>query len=591
MTIRKVAVLLPPLPNEAETLVPVELELRRGVMDEPRAPLATARIQVRVREPNQSRKRTFVSDIDGSVQYYAVQPARPAEGKNADSLFLTLHGASVEAIGQADAYGGNPRGPIVAPTNRRPYGFDWEDWGRLDALEVLDLARKELQTDPARTYLIGHSMGGHGVWHLGVTYPDRFAAIAPSAGWISFYTYAGGRRMEDPTPVEAMLVRAAANSDTPLLARNYLNHGVYVLHGEADDNVPVDQARTMRKLLADFHSDFVYYERPGAGHWWGNACVDWPPLFEFLAQHTIPTAAEVRRVEFVTVNPGVSAWCRWAGIEAQHKPLVPSRIQLTQDAAKRRIAGTTENVARLALSVGHLKPGEPIHVELDGQTVENIPWPAEKATLWLEKTDGKWSSARPPLAALKGPHRNGPFKEAFRNRMVFVYGTRGTAEENAWSYAKARYDAETFWYRGNGAVDVVADTGFDDKRDADRNVILYGHADSNAAWAVLLDKSPVQVQRGAVVIGDKKLEGEDLACLFVRPRPGSDRALVGVVSGSGAGGLRLTDRLAYFLSGSGFPDCLVLGPEMLTKGSEGVRAAGFFGNDWGVATGDFAWTR
>ena len=22
---------------------------------------------------------------------------------------------------------------VVAPTNRRPFGFDWQDWGRLDA--------------------------------------------------------------------------------------------------------------------------------------------------------------------------------------------------------------------------------------------------------------------------------------------------------------------------------------------------------------------------------------------------------------------------------------------------------------------------
>ena len=41
-------------------------------------------------------------------------------------------------------------------------------------------------------------------------------------------------------------------------------------------------------------------------------------------------------------------------------------------------------------------------------------------------------------------------------------------------------------------------------------------------------------------------------------------------------GLRLTERLGYFVSGSGFPDCLLLGSEMLSVGVEGVRAAGFF---------------
>ena len=94
---------------------------------------------------------------------------------------LSLHGASVKALNQVNAYGQKDWCHIVAPTNRRPYGFDWEDWGRMDALEVLDLAREQLGTDPQRTYLTGHSMGGHGAWHLGVTYPDRFAAVGPSA--------------------------------------------------------------------------------------------------------------------------------------------------------------------------------------------------------------------------------------------------------------------------------------------------------------------------------------------------------------------------------------------------------------------------
>ena len=58
--------------------------------------------------------------------------------------------------------------------------------------------------------------------------------------------------------------------------------GVYVLHGDADDNVPVSQARQMREVLGTFHPDFSYHEQPGAGHWWGSACVDWPPLFAFL---------------------------------------------------------------------------------------------------------------------------------------------------------------------------------------------------------------------------------------------------------------------------------------------------------------------
>jgi len=173
--------------------------------------------------------------------------------------------------------------------------------------------------------------------------------------------------------------------------------------------------------------------------------------------------------------------------------------------------------------------------------------------------------------------------------MMFVYGTKGTPEENAWAFNKARFDAESFWYRGNGSVEILPDAAFNPGAAPDRGVILYGNADSNGAWPALLADSPVQVRRGEIKLGSRSSTGEDQACLFLRPRPGSAVACVGVVSGSGMIGMRLTDRLPYFLSGVEYPDVTVIGPEMLKQGSKGVRAAGFFGLDWSVEKGEFAW--
>src|SRR5262249_52120809 len=138
-----------------------------------------------------------------------------------------------------------------------------------------------------------------------------------------------------------------------------------------------------------------------------------------------------------------------------------STVALRCEIGLRRFRGTTENVARLALDVGHLRPGEPLSADLDGQKLEKIAWPEKEARIWLQRQDGKWAVTPRPAPALKGPHRCGPFRDVFRNRMLFVYGTKGTVEENAWALAKARCDAETFWYRGNGSIDVIADTAFD----------------------------------------------------------------------------------------------------------------------------------
>lgn len=552
---------------------------------EPRA-VSRLDLELRVVDATTLRRETFVSSIDGSVQYFAIQPASPAPSER-PGLILALHGASVEASGHAAAYRRKSWAHLVAPTNRRSYGFDWEDWGRLDAIEVLELAQRRLQTDPLRQWVTGHSMGGHGAWQLAVHYPDRFAAVAPSAGWIAFPS--GGAELDPANPIGAILARAALPSQTLRLRENLARQGVYVLHGDVDDNVAVSNARTMRTELSQFHPDFVYHEQRGAGHWWGNECVDWPALIEFLRARTLPPVAERSPLIFVTASPSVSAECDWALVDAQLAPFELSRIELARDVAARKISGSTTNVARLALdaSAAGFPPDQPLRVEIDGSTLADLPWPSG-GRLWLERDEKGWHPSTPPSPLQKSHLRGGPFKESFRNRVAFVYGTRGTPEENAIQRAKARFDAETFWYRGNGSVDVFADTAFDPGAHPDRNVILYGNAETNSVWNQLLRESPVQVRRGTVSVGGRIFNGSDLCALFVRPRPDSATASVGAVAGSGPGGLRLCDRMPYFVSGVSYPDVFVVGSDMLERGVEGVRAVGFFGNDWSIERGAFA---
>jgi len=549
-------------------------------------------VELKAVAPAAHHSRTFRSPVDGSVQYFGVAPMIREAGGTAGAkpaLILTLHGASVEGIGQARAYKPKDWAWIVAATNRRPYGFDWEDWGRLDALEVLDEASRLYGADPARTYLTGHSMGGHGTWQVGATVPGPWAAIAPSAGWYSFTSYGGGSAYKDPSPVERMLLRANNPSDTTALARNTLNFGVYILHGDLDDNVPVAQARTMRELLGKFHPDFAYYERPGAGHWWGNECVDWPPLMQFLKERVRLPDADVRRIEFVTANPGISSRLRWVEIAAQQRPLEFSSITIERDESGKTFKGTTENVERLAIDVLPAAAKETIIVELDGSKVESLGVP-ETGRIYLERGDKGWAVAAGPAGpGLKGPHRAGGFKDAFRHGFIFVYGTRGDAAEDRRTLGKAKFDAETFWVRGNAGIEILPDSAFDPARYKDRSVILYGNADTNAAWAKLLPGSPVEVRNGRARIGEKSYAGADYAAYFVRPRPGSDVASVGVVAWTGQAGWTAASPGQYFVSGAGYPDLLLLSAEALRSGSQGIRAVGWFGNDWSLERGDVVW--
>jgi dienelactone hydrolase len=599
----KLAVPLRLEPRAAEG--PVRLEIRaRARAGRRRIETPPLAVELKAVPRSAHHSRTFVSEIDRSVQYYAVAPRVESEAAAATAaaaaaataaqtkpaLILTLHGAGVEAIGQARAYAPKDWAYIVAATNRRPYGFDWEDWGRLDALEVLGEASRRFGTDPARTYLTGHSMGGHGTWQVGVSVPDLWAAIAPSAGWHSFSGYGGGIVYKDPTPVEKMLARANNPSETPSLARNLLHYGVYILHGEKDDNVPVTQGRFMRELLGTFHPDFAYYERPGAGHWWGNECVDWPPLFRFLRERARPADAEARRVEFVTANPGISSRSRWVEVLAQAHPLEYSRVVIERDEAGTAFKGTTENVLRLALDIPAVAAGGKVTLELDGSKVEVAPG-AGAPVIYLERGPDGWRASGPPDLRLKNPRRPGGFKDAFRHGFLLVYGTRGDAAEDAMAFNKARFDAEMFWVRGNGSVEVLPDAAFDPARFKDRSVILYGSADTNTAWPKLLAGCPVDVRRGKARIGERTYAGADIAAYFVRPRAGSDVASVGVVAWTGRAGWVAASPGQYFISGAGFPDLMLFSAETLRSGTERVRALGWFGDDWSLDKGDFVWNQ
>jgi pimeloyl-ACP methyl ester carboxylesterase len=600
LSVRKVAFQIPAANDEGGDHVHFQLRLVRAGeghhaidgQQQPRAAesLAESSFALRIVGSDDIHIRTFRSTIDGSVQPYAVRPASDRSPPDPPGIIVALHDAAVSCEDHAARFAAKPWAHVVVPQGRRPYGFDWEAWGRIDVLESLRDARNHYPNDPRRTYLTGHSMGGHGAWHLGVTYPDQFAAIGPSSGWASFWSYGGGMPQYDkPTDIESLLVRGYSASDTLRLLENLSHTGVYLLHGSNDESVPIEQARFMRERLADFHRNFAYFEQPGAGHWWGDECCDWPRMMEFFRHLSLPEPAAQSLVDFITADPGVSSRCHWVSIEAQQEQRSPSRVTIRQNPQQRTFVGETANVTRLTIDVDHLPPNQPIDVKLDGQSIHWIPWPHDSHKLWFARQDEQWAAVDPVSPQLKGPNRYGTFNAVFNNHALLVYGTGGTEEENDWAQAKARYDAETFYYRGGGTLEVLPDARFDLNRDTDRNVVLYGNADTNRAWPMLLATSPVEVKRGEARVGERVESGHDLAVVMARPRPGSDTAMVGVVGGSGAIGMRLTNRLRWFVSGIVYPDLMILGPNVLSEATAGVRAWGYFGADWQIDSGDIAW--
>lgn len=538
------------------------------------------KIQLTALSIAEHHSRTFISKIDGSVQYYAVAPQAGGH-KPGSALFLSVHGAEVEAIGQARAYKPKDWGTLVAPTNRRPRGFNWEDWGRLDALEVLDIAHKQFDPDPQKIYLTGHSMGGHGSWYLGATYPGKWAGVAPCAGYPTLMGYgsADGKIPESSqNPAEQMLLRASNPSNVIALAPNYKASGIYILHGDADRTVSVEYAREMRKVLSTFHNDFSYYEYPNGGHWYGDHSVDWPALFDFFKWHSIPKAREVDSLNFTTANPAISSTYHWIGIEQQSAPLMYSNISAKRNSTAKTIAIKTDNVRILKLLPDAFPKDQSFKLSIDGQEVCNNCKVGEMPLFFSKNTT--WEATPEPGPQQRNAQRNGTFKEAFNHRMVFVYGTGGTQEENEWAHQKAVFDAETWYYRGNGAVDLIADKDFNPASYPDRGIILFGNASTNKAWPQLLANCPLQVNRGSIKLGEETHTGSDLGVYFTYPRPDSKTASVSVVAGTGLVGMKAAWANQYFAAGSGFPDYLIFTADLPKDGAKAIKATGFFDQNW-----------
>ena len=209
--------------------------------------------------------------------------------------------------------------------------------------------------------------------------------------------------------------------------------------------------------------------------------------------------------------------------------------------------------------------------------------------LSIVKNEETWKSAEKPDCTQKGPHRNGGFKDAFRNNMVLVYATKGSQEENEWWYHRALFDAEKFYYRGNGNMEVVKDSEFSIEKYPDQNIIIYGNRTNNVAWKSLLNSCSLQVENGKLTLGEKSFNGDEFGAYFIYPRQDSKVASIGIVTATGTKGMKASYANHYLVNGTTFPDVTIFDSSVVNNGISGVLCTGFFGNNWSVEKGDFQW--
>ena len=124
----------------------------------------------------------------GSYEYFVLLPVgyEPV-GEEGLPLILFLHGSGggSDSRDLVSSYGVPKRAsdqrdfPFIVVAPQTDQTLNWS----VDRLNnLLDEIESLYRIDEDRIYVTGLSMGGNGTWLLAMSYPNRFAAIAPVAG-------------------------------------------------------------------------------------------------------------------------------------------------------------------------------------------------------------------------------------------------------------------------------------------------------------------------------------------------------------------------------------------------------------------------
>ena len=128
-------------------------------------------------------------DSNDSPQFCRINLPREYDGKRRFPMVVDLHGRNTQKSTYAEwwqarkRYGKTaPVQPVIelAPHGRGNSGY--RGIGERDVLHAIRAAQETFLVDPNRIYLMGHSMGGGGTWHVGTRHPHLFAALGPIYG-------------------------------------------------------------------------------------------------------------------------------------------------------------------------------------------------------------------------------------------------------------------------------------------------------------------------------------------------------------------------------------------------------------------------
>jgi predicted peptidase len=174
------------------------------------------------------------------------------------------------------------RFPAIVVFPHVPQGANWQAEGAQVALAALDKTLNEFTTDTSRVYVTGLSMGGNGSWYLAYHHPNRFAAVVVVCGFVE------ARQSKDGALEYARVGPESSDNLFSSVAEKVRTLPIWIVHGETDPAVSVEESRGMADALRRLDGNVQYTEFPGVGHNSWDPAYDRADLFEWMFKQRRP---------------------------------------------------------------------------------------------------------------------------------------------------------------------------------------------------------------------------------------------------------------------------------------------------------------
>ena len=458
--------------------------------------------------------------------------------------------------------------------------------GETDVFEALASVQQRYRIDPRRIVLRGFSMGGAGAWHLGLHYPDRWAAVEAGAGFTDTHRYTKTEPFppyqEAPLHVYDAVDYALNASDVP-----FVGYG-----GEVDAQLQATLNVRQRLVDEGFHFNpdglnwigqdlgVIFLVGPQTGH-------KFHPDSKKQSDAFIEAAlAKGRRspehIRFVTWTTRYNE-CFGLKIEALEEHYRLAELDARRAADGSRLEISTKNVARLAL--GPL--ARAARLSVDGSEIPAVGGEGRAAAdLVLEKTPQGWTVAQPAGDESQAPLRKthglqGPIDDALAESFLCVRGTGRPYHPQTQAYAEAalaglEHDFAK-WMRGD--VRVKEDVRVTAADIARCNLILFGDPASNKLLGRIAAKLPIRWTREAITVGSESYPAEKHVLAMIYPNPLNPRRYVVLDSGHTFGDKDFRGTNALLYPRLGDYAVLQLG-QTAAPADATVATAGLFGEHW-----------